>query len=293
MKETEEEIIIVDNKELEKRLDLMKKDGAKKLHILTDFDRTITTAFVEGKPRPSLISVLRDENYITEEYSKIAKELFNKYHPIEIDPKIPMEEKKKAMKEWWETHFELLLKVGLNKKDIEKVINSEKVTMRVGAEELLTITYKNNIPVIILSSTGLGGNSIKMYLEKKGKNYKNIHIIANFFTWDNNGKAIAYSKPVIHGMNKDETVINKFSEIYKEVEKRRNVILIGDSLGDPAMIEGFEYDNLIKIGFLNDTKVTNDKIEEHLEAYKKAYDVIITNDGTFSYINKLIKEIIK
>ena len=30
----------------------MKQEGAKKLHILTDFDRTLTTATVDGKPVP-------------------------------------------------------------------------------------------------------------------------------------------------------------------------------------------------------------------------------------------------
>lgn len=51
------------------------------------------------------------------------------------------------------------------------------------------------------------------------------------------------------------------------------------------MVEGIHYNEIIKIGFLND------KIEENLELYKKAYDVIILNDGTMEFATELIEEI--
>lgn len=280
------EVIIVNKKEFDEKVERIKKDGVEKLHILSDFDRTITTAFVNGESRPSLISVLRDGNYLTKEYAEKAHELFNKYHPIEIDPKLSLEEKKKAMKEWWETHFELLLKEKLNKKDIERVIKSEKVQLREGVKEFLDLLKEEGIPLVILSSTGLGGDAIIAYLKNAEKLYPNIHIIANFFKWAEDGRAIEYSKPVIHTMNKDETVITKFPKIYGNVEKRKNVILLGDTHGDPGMIVGFDYEVLIKIGFLND------KEKELMESYKQIYDVIIIGDGNFSFINKLMKEII-
>jgi len=53
------------------------------------------------------------------------------------------------------------------------------------------------------------------------------------------------------------------------------------------MIEGFDYDNLIKIGFLNDN------INENLEDFKKNFDIVILNDSDMNYINKLLKEICK
>ena len=52
------------------------------------------------------------------------------------------------------------------------------------------------------------------------------------------------------------------------------------------MIEGFPYDNLIKIGFLNEN------VEENLESYKKSYDVVILGDGDFGFVNELIVEIV-
>ena len=50
------------------------------------------------------------------------------------------------------------------------------------------------------------------------------------------------------------------------------------------MIHGFDYEGLIKIGFLNYAA------EENLENYKDSYDAIVMNDGSFNFVNDLIKE---
>ncbi len=73
----------------------------------------------------------------------------------------------------------------------------------------------------------------------------------------------------------------------KKLKDRKNVILLGDSLGDLEMIKGFDYVNLIRMGFLNYQD------EENLEDYKKAYDVVILNDSSMDYVNGLLKKIIK
>lgn len=277
-----ENIIIPNSKGLEKLKKSISEAGVGKLHILADFDRTLTTAFVDGKSTPSLISILRDGNYLTPDYAAKAQALYAKYHPIEIDPKITLEEKKKAMYEWWTTHFDLLIKSGLDKKDLEKVIESGKVKFRSGTPDFIDFLHIHHIPLVIMSSSGLGGNVIEMYLTKEGRLYNNIHVISNTFKWDRNGQAVDYKKPIIHVMNKDETMIRDFPA-FEMIKDRKNVILLGDSLGDIGMVEGFNYDHLIKIGFLNEN------IEESLEDYKKNFDIVILNDSSMDYVNELLK----
>ncbi len=257
-----------------------------KIHILSDFDRTLTTAFVDGKPVPSLVSLLRDGHYLTPDYAPQSQTLYNKYHPIEIDPNIPLTEKKKVMKEWWETHFDLLIKSGLNKKDLAKAVQSGVVKFRTGVFEFLDFLHQYQIPLVIMSSSGLGGDTVSQYLQNAGKLYDNIYIIGNSFDWDNNGYAMAVKKPIIHSMNKDETIVRDFP-VFEKIKERKNVILLADNLEEVGMIERFEYDNLIKIGFLNE------KIEENLEPFKKNYDVVILNDGSFEFVNEMMNEIIK
>ena len=92
-------------------------------------------------------------------------------------------------------------------------------------------------------------------------------------------------EPIIHTFNKDEALLQNTC-FFPKVEKRKNIILIGDSLGDVNMAMGFAYNNIIRIGFLND------QVEENLENFKLAYDIVILGDGSFDYINELLAEII-
>jgi len=281
-----ENVIIVNQEELETAKKSIAEDGVKKLHVLADFDRTLTKAFVNGEEIPSIISILRDGNCLTSDYVRKARALYNKYHPIEVDLKIPLKEKKKAMREWWTTHFDLLVKSGLNKKDLTAVADSEKIRFREGFSDFADFLRDKKIPLFIMSASGLGADIISIYLKKSGKLYDNIYIISNSFSWDENGKAIGVKEPIIHGMNKDETAIQDFPA-FEAIENRKNVLLIGDRLSDVGMVKGFDYDNLIKIGFLNEN------IEENLEYYKQNYDVVILNDSPLDYINGLLGEIVK
>ncbi|MCD4666209.1 hypothetical protein K8R47_00160 [archaeon] len=277
-------IIISNPENLEKIKKAISEAGTEKIHVIADFDRTLTKAFVNDKKIFSILSILRDGNYLTQDYALKAHELFNKYHPIEIDSKISINEKKKAMREWWISHFNLLIKSGLNKKDIKKVVESGNSKLREGVLEFLDFLHEKKIPLIIMSSSGLGIESIKIYLENEGKLYDNIHIISNTFEWDEKGKAISFKEPILHGMNKDETVIHDFP-FFDLIKNRKNVVLLGDSLGDVGMVKGFDYENLIKIGFLNE------EAEKNLEAFKENYDVVLLNDSNMDYINELLKEI--
>ena len=279
------DILITNEKELDKVKKKISEEGIERLHVISDFDKTLTKLFVNGKKFNSIISLLREDNAINSDYERKAHELFDKYHPIELDLKIPLEEKKKAMQEWWTTHFNLLLQMGLNKKDIHEVIEKKKIQFREGCLDFIDCLHDKNIPLVILSSSGLG-DAISILLKKEKRLYPNVHIITNLFEWDKKGNAIKIKKPIIHIMNKDETSVKNYP-FYDKIKNRKNVLLLGDSLGDIGMIKGFDYNNLIKIGFLNE------KVNEHLEIYKKNFDVVILNDSSMDYVNGLLKEIIR
>jgi 5'-nucleotidase len=79
--------------------------------------------------------------------------------------------------------------------------------------------------------------------------------------------------------------LKEFPEIFEKIQNRKNVILLWDSLWDHHMVDGFDYENLIKIWFLND------KVDELLDEYKKRYDIVITWDWDFGVVNDIMKEI--
>jgi 5'-nucleotidase len=281
----ETNIIISNPMAFEEKKEVFIKDGASKLHVLSDFDLTLTKAFVNGQRYHTVMAQVRDGNYLSPEYVKKANELFDKYHPIEIDPDIPESEKRQKMYEWWTTHFKLLVKSGLTKQVIEHIVNNRKMEFRDGSLELLALLNSHKIPLVIISSSGLG-DAIPMYFKKENALYGNVHIVSNLFKFDDNGKVVGVQEPIIHVMNKNEISI-KGLPFYKELLKRRNVILLGDSIGDLGMADGFPYQNLIKVGFLNEN------IKENLKAYKKAFDVVILNDGDMGFVVNLIREVVK
>lgn len=282
---TTREVIFSSEKDFKNKKKRFIAGGYEKIHVISDFDKTLTKAFYEGKKIDSLISRLRDGNYLTQEYYTTARTLFEKYHPIEIDHSIPLEKKAKEMEKWWRKHMELLVKSGLDKKTIkscvEEMISTGIPSLREGVYEFLTMLYSHSIPLVILSA-GLE-DLISTYLQGKNLNYENIHIVANGFTFNNHGR-VTQIKRITHVFNKNETRLHTLP-FYKKLLPRKNVLLLGDGFGDLGMIEGFPYQNLLKVGFLNDN------VEGHLPSYKEHFDVVITNDGSFNFVNDLLREI--
>lgn len=256
------------------------QDGAKKLHIIADFDGTLTLPFFRGKKIPSLISILRDNDFLSSEYRKKAHELYEKYHGYE-NKKIPLGKLKKLMLQWWSEHYKLLIHYGLSKKDLEKIAAHPTIQLRKGVKKFFLLLKKYDIPIIILSSSGIG-EVISIFLKKKKLLSKNVHVVTNAFIWDKYGKVTGIKLPIIHTANKDEAELRKLP-IYKKIQKRKNVILLGNTLEDLRMIKGFSFRNLITIGFIN---------KETCKKYKKGFDVTLPENSRFDSINKLIRNIL-
>lgn len=277
-------VIIPNKKDYENRITRIIEAGADNLHVISDFDRTLTKAFVNGEKTPSIISILRKEDYLGEDYTEKAYALAEKYRPIEDDPKCPISKKKEKMNEWWQKHFDLLIKSQLNKSHIKRVAQSDKIEFRPYIDTFLGMLNDLKIPLVIFSASGLGSESINEMIQAKNLAFENIFTISNSFNWDDQGYLKGVNEPIIHSYNKDEGVLYKFPEVAEVVEDRKNIILIGDSLGDADMAKGFSFDNLIKIGFLNEN------VEELLPKYEELYDVIITGDADAEFLVKLFEE---
>lgn len=278
-------IIYTDKNNFDKTLENIKKDWFEKLHVLADFDNTMTKAFSLSWERvASLVHLLRSvEKELWEDAAKEDTELFKKYHPIEIDSNIEIEEKKLKMIKWWKSSFNIFIKYWLNKNILRKIVKSEQVTLRKWIVVFLKFLKNHNIPLIIISASWIWRKSISYFLEERWLLFDNINIISNDFNWDKNWNAISYKEPIIHSFNKWETVLEDFPEINKKIKNRTNVILLWDSLWDHNMVDWFDYNNLLKIWFLNDNE------DSLLKSYKERYDLILTWDSEWELLEWLLK----
>jgi len=271
------------NKELLKqKIKEIKSQGLERLHIVSDFDRTLTKCFFDDKKIPSALALIRECGYLTEDYPKKAFALFDKYHPIEVDDYLEYDFKFKKMQEWWEAHEKLLIKSGMHQKVIDDILDRYPKIFREGTIQFLDYLNSHNLPLLIFSA-GIG-DLIEGYLKKENRLTSNIHILSNTFDFNSEGYVTGFKNEIIHIMNKSETKLGdkKYRDL---ISQRNNVILLGDSLGDLGMVNNLDINLIIKIGFLNE------EVENKLELYKSKFDVVITNDGSMKYVNQLLNNL--
>jgi len=171
----------------------------------------------------------------------------------------------------------------MNREVFSDIIRSKRLQLREGSSAFFALLSRHNIPLLIFSA-GVG-DLITEFLRAEKLLTSNVHIVSNFYNFDEHGHVVGLKGNIIHTFNKHEVEI-KNTPYYKEIAKKKNAILLGDSLGDLGMSEGLRHDAIVKIGFLNENK------EAFLQKYTEHFDVIILDDGPMEYVTQLLKEII-
>lgn len=243
------------------------------IHVVADFDRTITSSDSSGS-----WGLLASSNLLDPNYSNERNELFNKYRPIEIDETISDEEKCKSMLEWWKLHVGLFIKYKLSERVIDEAANNIHVMpLRKGAKVFLENMYKKNIPVIIISA-GLGNFIDKSLIYNKCY-YPNIKIVSNFIEFKD-GVAVGISDNITHSLNKNEV---SFPEDIKELIKdRENTVLLGDVIPDTKMSSCTDPKHIVRIGFLDEN------VTERIKYFEEAFDVVCTDNTGYDELMESI-----
>ena len=161
------DILISNPQRLNKLIEKFAHDGKEHFHVIADFDRTLTSAFADGKPRYALEQIFQEGVYLGPEFARRSKENFEKFYLIEIDPIIPLEEKKIAMHERRMRVFALMIEFWVKKDMIKHAMQSDQIVLRSGYEMFFDILKDNEIPLLVFSASGLWYDGIQYCLEKK------------------------------------------------------------------------------------------------------------------------------
>ena len=256
----------------EERISKIKLDKTN-MYVVIDFDKTITDSDSQDSWDATGINLSKD-------FKKDIDDLYEKYMPVEINYKIPYEEKYKDMERWYNDCMNLYYTYSLTKEKLEEAVNTSKLKFRKGAKEFLKNMYESNIPVIVISA-GIG-NTIELFLKKNNSLYKNMCIISNFIKFDENGNMKKFEEDIIHSMNKN--LKHDLPKYFKEeIEKRKYSLLLGDVLDDLKMVPEEQIINTITVNFLNE------KVEENLEKCKENFDIVLTGkDGCFEVVEEIV-----
>jgi len=191
------------------------------------------------------------------------------------------------MEQWRDEHLKLMVQYKLSRDDIDHVASHKELQLRDRTLEFFSLLAAKKIPTIIMSASGIGYDSIGLFLEKQWVPQTYIEVLSNAFIRDDDGYAIWRKDPVIHSMNKSEIAIQGFPIVYTKIAERKNVILLWDSLHDIEMIDWFDYTACIKIWFCNDSK------KEVQDLFIQTYDVVISDDGDMSYLIEVLNQILQ
>lgn len=244
------------------------------IYVLTDFDRTITSA-------DSYVSwdILSKNNLVSSDYITEVKKLYNYYRPIEINENLSSCFRSKYMIDWWNEEIKLFIKYGLSEDIInETSCNMDLISFRDGGKEFLKNMKDRNIPVIIISA-GIG-NFIEKFLEYNNCYYDNIYVLSNFLKF-NEKRIVGFNGEVIHSLNKN--VVSLPNNIKDLISLRNNIILMGDNVADVNMAKYNDRYNALKIGFLEEN------VDSNKNVFLDNFDVVCTNNTSFEELSKKIK----
>lgn len=263
--------------------------------IVADFDFTLTHFRArDGARSASCHKVIEDCGLLHEDYHEKAQALQTKYYALEIDTSLSPEQKEVYMIEWVTFAHELLIKSNLSKAMLEQAVSAatqaEKIRLRDRVPEFFTMLKNFDVPLLIFSA-GIADVLDRVIAHSTIVDPSLVYTLSNRCIFDEgttDQNLIGFAEPVLHVCNKkSSSFLHTGFFCRPDYSERKNLIVLGDSLGDAGMSEGINYDKdtLLNIGFLND------KVEERLEIYLDTFDMVILDDPAFDVPLELIKAI--
>jgi 5'-nucleotidase len=269
-------IHIKDVQKVTEKLMKMNEKRAEHIHIISDFDMTLTKYWVDGKRNLSTHGVIEHGTVLSQEAKEKLHGLYATYYPIEISHEITKEDKFKAMTEWWTKAHDIIVGEKVSKDEISKMVSETNIVFRPLLKEFIAMATMRKIPLLVFSA-GIADLIKEILLKDPGYWTEDMAIVSNVMKFDENGICVGFEDPLIHVMNKNEAGLPEKVH-YEKVVNRDNVILMGDHLGDLQMGDGIRHDVKLTIGFLN-----ND-IDRQLDLYANSFDIVITNDASLEYV---------
>lgn len=299
-------MIIGDPDEFARKVRKITAGGPDQLLVIADFDRTLTPYYKQRKdPKAPLQQessshgLLMTSSVLQPQVCVGEQELFARFYPVEMSPTLSAEEKLPFMEQWWNSAHQLLIDYKLTKEQVTEAVALGSLSFRPGFHSLFKLLHDQQVPTLVFSA-GLYDvihaaleqefkaedrrNGVKR--DRKRFTPSNVHVVSNMMRFGPDGVLQGFDGALIHSLNKSARVLldSPFWEAC-ELEKRRNVVLLGDSRGDVRMADGLQADEVLRVGFLNV------HVDDALDEYLELYDVVITHDGTLAPVELLLEQL--
>jgi 5'-nucleotidase len=270
-------LAMADRAAVEHKLRAIQSGGPEKLHLVADFDMTLTKYWVNGQRNVSSHGIVMRSHAMTDELRRRTDELYAFYYPMEVSHTLSKEEKTRAMTEWWEKAHEIILESKMKDTDVIDMVQRSKVVFRAGIDKLMERVEELSIPVLVFSA-GLA-NVIEEILRQNNLLLPHLHIVSNVMLFDETGTVRDFAPPLIHVFNKSEAVLPDAVE----VSRRPNILLMGDSIGDLRMTDGLNGKEVeLTVGFLNHD------VDRLKPQYLEAFDIVLLDDPPMDFVKAIL-----
>lgn len=221
----------------------------------------MTHFFLDGRRACSCHKALEDSDLLPEAYHDTAKALQTFYYAKEIDHTLAMPEKIRYMVEWVEKAHEALISYHFRRELLAPAVKDAHLALREGTQDIIDLTAKGgpdgvSVPLLIFSA-GIADVIEEVCRQQLPKPLpENVHIVSNRMLFSEpEGILTGFTEPVFHVFNKRASAVIDTAPYFHEATyegKRKNVVLCGDSLGDLHMSDGIDFEDIIRVGYLND-----------------------------------------
>ena len=207
------------------------------------------------------------------------------------------------MKEWYTKNIYLYFNEKFSLDSIDEMVQKCKknIMFRNHAKQYMELLLSMGIPIIFESG---GITQFIMAIMKtifpniqQLLDEKKIMIVSNSFTFDEKTKGCnGLEHEVIYCFNKDEFLGNV---VNKEFPELKNVLVLGDNLGDADSVKKINVpkENVIGFGFVNlSNDILNDEnkkeyVEKRIKEYNHAFDVALVGDCDYEPIIDILNKI--
>lgn len=257
------------------KINNFRKNGAERLQVIFDFDRTLTVARPDSKDDITTWNILA--KHLPEEGQRRHLEIFSQMRPKELAGTLTPDDAAAA----WAAMLDMFTEYLINLNEVEHDFLA-KATIRPGAKEIFDFCAMYNIPTIILSA-GIK-NVIDIWARAYGINPSIV--LSTVLQTDAQGRMRGWDKDtLVHVLNKNEVTHPELASIQKQ---RRHAIVIGDSINDADMASG---DAAFRIRIHDSRPDDADKTDiVRLQTFRH-FDAII-EIGSLMPIRELIESIV-
>jgi HAD superfamily phosphoserine phosphatase-like hydrolase len=256
------------------KVGLFIKEGSDNLHLIFDFDRTLTIG--RGAEDVTTWHILK--SHMPAEGQHRYQELFEENRAHELNG--TMDEARAVA--WWSNILDLFVE---HKVDIKAVEHDflDKASIRPQAQELFSVCEQAGIPTIIMSA----GIKDVISVWSRAYNINPTIVLSTSLKLNANGIAEGWNKDsLVHILNKKEIDHPELSRIRLE---RPNAIIIGDSLNDADMASGVK--NVMRVRVYDPREDETDELDAVRTRTFEQFDTIIET-GNLSAVRELIQQVV-